>query len=172
MPTPRSTTEELRLRTARVATSAVAARTQYAGEDTNQPHSRVAGVTEAHLSVGFGPIRPGTLEQALRDVGLQAGFDRGMRPAATRPYPHASSLVQTLPSRDIKCPTASGGPPLRVSVLMSLLGKVSGVPIFAPRGGRKRHFHRSVRSIPGLRYDAHDMHEIAPSSPMGVFRRA
>ena len=71
MGTPRSITEELRLRTARVATSAVVARVQYAGEDTNQPHSRAAGVTEAHLRVGLGPSRPGTPEQALRDVGLR-----------------------------------------------------------------------------------------------------
>ena len=76
---------ELRLRTARVATSAVAARTQYAGKDTNQPHSRTTGTTEAHLRAGFGPSRPGTPEQALRDVGLQAGFDQGMRPGAARP---------------------------------------------------------------------------------------
>ena len=109
MGTPRSITEELRLRTARVATSAVAARAQYAGEDTNQPHSRAAGVTEAHLRVGLGPSRPGTPEQALRDVGLQVGFDRGMRPGATRPYPHASSLVQTFPSRDIRTETPMGG---------------------------------------------------------------
>ena len=109
MGTPRSITEELRLRTARVATSAVAARAQYAGEDTNQPHSRAAGVTEAHLRVGLGPSRPGTPEQALRDVGLQAGFDQGMRPGAARPYPHASSLVQTFGSRDIRRETRRGG---------------------------------------------------------------
>ena len=148
-PTSRPITEELRLRTARVATSAVVARVQYAGEDTNQPHSRAAGVTEAHLRVGLGPSRPGTPEQALRDVGLQVGFDRGMRPGATRPYPHASSLVQTFPSRDIRTETRRGKFPLVPGPLISLLGKVPNTPIFAPRGGRNRHFHRSVRSIPG-----------------------
>ena len=95
MPTPRSITEESRLRTAGVATSAVAARTQYAIQDTNQPYSLTAEVTEAHLRAGFGPSRPGTPEQALRDVGLQAGFDQGMRPGAARPYPHASAHVPT-----------------------------------------------------------------------------
>ena len=151
MGTPRSITEELRLRTARVATSAVAARAQYAGEDTNQPHSRAAVVTEAHLRVGLGPSRPGTPEQALRDVGLQAGFDRGMRPGATRPYPHASSLVQTFPTRDIRTETRRGKFPLAPGPLMSLLGKVSNIPIFAPRWGPKRHFRRSERSISGSR---------------------
>ena len=86
----------------------------------------------------------------MRDVGLQAELHRGMRPGAARPYPHASSLVQTFGSRDIKSPVACGGTPLRVPVLISLLPNVPGVPIFAPRGGRKRHFHRSVRSIPAL----------------------
>ena len=111
MPTPRSITEGSRWCTAGVATSAVAARTQYAGQDTNQPHSRTTGAMEAHLRAGFGPSRPGTPEQALRDVGLQAGFDQGMRPGAARPYPHASSLVQTFPSRDIRTETRRGGPP-------------------------------------------------------------
>ena len=31
-------------------------------------HSRKNGATEAHLRAGFGPSRPGTPEQALRDV--------------------------------------------------------------------------------------------------------
>ena len=51
---------------------------------------------EAHLHAGFGPSRPGTPEQAVRDVGLQAGFDQGMRPGAARPYPHTSAHVPTV----------------------------------------------------------------------------
>ena len=111
MGTPRSITEESLLCTAGVATSAVAARTQYAGQDTNQPHSRTTGAMEAHLRAGFGPSRPGTPEQALRDVGLQAGFDRGMRPGRHEGSPNTSAPLQTFPSRDIRAETRRGGPP-------------------------------------------------------------
>ena len=76
------------------------------------------------------------------------GFDRGMRPGAPRPYPHASSLAQTFGSRDIRTETPMGGPPLAPGPLMSLLPNVPGVLKNAPRWGPKRHFHHPERSIP------------------------
>ena len=122
--------------------------------------STPARTLTSHIAVRLGPRRPiyvpglaragrGHRSKRCATWACRWGLDQGMRPGAARPYPHASSLVQTFGSRDIKSPVACGVPPLRVPVLISLLPNVPGVPIFAPRGGRNRHFHRSVRSIPG-----------------------
>ena len=80
----------------------------------------------------------------MRDVGLQAGFDRGMRPGATRPYPHATALVRycrrlevgTLGRKHARgSPLAPGPGPLAKFMIKALLGNLARGSPPGPRTG-------------------------------------